>query len=246
MLEDKIKVGSLKATDLYREVEPVSPYPRINPQQQRPEGYVRPVVERKPDKADQARRRFTAMRELIEKLKEFAPIVRVDFNTAHQEVCDKGLAIAEEELISQLLQLKVSLGSIDELVQQLQQKSSGLTPVSGRIITTSSKLFPVYVEGLSEYILRFDDLQVKIGEHQRGILEEINNNGRFVVEHNRLRLTFRHVSSIPTAVGAPLSLNISIQVGAIEVNETGRRAILYQRPNSSYALYSDKSINLSI
>lgn len=244
MLEDRIKIGSF--IDINREVEPVRPYPRINPQQQRPEGYARPPVEKKPDKAEQARRHFTAMRKLIDQLKGTAQIVRVDYNTANQEVCAQGLEIAEEELIDQLLQLKIPLASIDGLIQQLQLQNTELTPTSGRIITASSTLFPVFVEGLSEYGIRFDNLRIKISKQHSRISDEIDKNGRFITEHNRLRLNFKPCGSIPGSTGDPLSLTISIQLGAIEINDTGRRAILYQRPDQNYGLYSDKSINLSI
>lgn len=246
MLEDRIKVGTVKAKDLYREVEPVSPYPRINPQQQRPEDYPQAPLEKRTEKDDFVRRRFTSMRKLIEQLKSYAMIKRVDYNSTFKELCDRGLAIAEEELIDQLLQLKIPLSSIEDLISQLQQKRTSLTPVKGRIITAGSQLFPVFVEGLSEYLIRFDDLQVKIGQQANGIIDEINNHGRCVVEHNLLRLSFRHLPSTPPSAAAPLHLNISILVGAIEIDETGRRAILFQRQGKNYGLYSDKSIDLSI
>ena len=43
-----------------------------------------------------------------------------------------------------------------------------------------------------------------------------------------------------------LLLDISILVAVSEIDESGRRVILYQRPNQSYALYADKQIDLSI
>lgn len=245
MLEDMVKVGSPKATEIQREVEPVSPYPRINPQHSRLENDARPVAERKTGKSVQARRRFNTMRGLVEQLKKIVQIVRVDFNTALQEVCDQGLAIVEEELIPQLQQLKIPATGIDELIQQLQQQSTGLTPVSGRTLTATFRLFPIFVEGLAEYILRFDDLQIAVGWRNSEIFDEIRKNGRFVTEQNRMRLSFRPLTS-NLVIGDPLRLTIGLQVGAIEIDETGHRAILYQRPDQSYGLYSDKSISLSI
>jgi len=246
MLEDRIKIGGIKATDIYREVEPVAPYPRINPQQQRQEGYARPDAEKKPEQDNRARRRFIAMRELIEQLKQSVSIVRVDFNTANNELRAQGLQIIEEELIAQLLHLKVPLNSIDELILQLQQQSSAPNLVSGRTFPANNSLFPISVEGLEEYLIRFADLQVSIGPQGQGIFDEINNHGRFVVEHNRMRLNFRSNIPIPASSNEPLRLTLSIQVGAIEIDESGRRAILYQRPDQNFGLYSDKSINLSI
>ena len=43
-----------------------------------------------------------------------------------------------------------------------------------------------------------------------------------------------------------LPLPAGAGVGAVEVDENGRRAIFYRRPDNSYGLYSDKSISLSI
>jgi hypothetical protein len=245
MLEE-IKRFTYKAPDIHREVEPVRPYPRINPQQQRQEGYQQQDSERKPEDQNRRRRRFTAMRELIEQLKDQVLIKRVDFNTANQELVNLGLAIAEEELLTQLLHLKVPLASIEELIRQMRQQSVSPVMVSGRNISPEAKLFPIYIAELAEYIMRFEDLQIVMGSSRNNILDEINNNGRFVVEHNRLRLNFSRNATLPAVPGAAVNLTISIQLGAVEVDENGRRAIFYQRPDQSYALYSDKSISLSI
>ena len=246
MLEEVKRVGTFKAADLHREVEPVKPYPRINPQQERQDGYQQAPAEKRPDDDKQTRRRFTTMRELIEALKDQAQIIRVDFNTANQELVDLGLSIAEEELISQLLQLKIPLASIEDLTRQMRQHRASPLLVSGRNISPGANPFPVFVDDLAEYVMRFDDLQVIMGKQRQDILDEINNDGRFIVEHNRLRLNFSRISSLPVVSGETLNLTISIQVGAVEVDENGRRAIFYQRPDQSYGLYSDKSISLSI
>lgn len=244
MLED-IKKVSFKSANIHREVAPVKPYPRIDPKQPRQEGYPQQDIEKRPEEKS-TRRRFTAMRDLIEELKGLAKISRVDFNTANQELIELGLAIAEEQLLTQLLHLKVPLAGIEELIRQIRQQSASPTLVSGRNISPDSELFPVFVEQLAEYLLRFDNLQVVVGSQFNEILDEINNNGRFVVEHNRLRLNFTRVAMLPAISADPLNLTINIQVGAVEVDEDGRRAIFYQRPDQGYGLYSDKSISLSI
>ncbi len=246
MLEDRVKVGSVKAREIYRGVTQVSPYPRINPQHPRQEDQPGSQREKRSEKSGRVNRRFIAMRALVERLMDLAQIVRVDFNTAYQEVCDQGLAVAEEGLIGLLLQLKVPLNSIEQLVQQLREKNSALAPTSGRPLTKTSPLFPVLAPGLAEYSIRFDELQVKLSPQHSEIFAEITANGRFVIEQNQIRLTFRNASSIQATADIPLHLTISILVGAIEINETKRRAILYQRPNKSYGIYSDKSIDLSI
>lgn len=245
MLEDVKKVN-YNAGNIHREVAPVKPYPRIDPQQPRQEGYPQQDAEKRPGEDKSTRRRFTAMRDLIEELKDQALISRVDFNTANQEMVDLGLSIAEEELIAQLLLLKVPLSGIEELTGQIRQRSANPQLVSGRNIPSNSGLFPVFIEDLAEYVMRFADLQIAVGGQNNAIQDEIDKNGRCVFEHNRLRLKFTRVAALPAIPGEPLNLTISIQVGAVEVDENGRRAMLYQRPDKSYGLYSDKSISLSI
>ena len=245
MLEEVKRFGTYKAVGVQRDVAPVNPYPRINPQQERQEGQRQQEPEKGPAE-QRARRRFTAMRDLINELKNRTLISHVDFNTANRELIEQGLAIAEEDLLAQLLHLKVPLGSIEELSQQIREQRGNPMLVSGRTIKPDTTLFPVFVEDLSEYLLRFEGLRVTLGDQHNDIYELINNNGRFVFEHDRLRLSFTRGSVLPAAPGSSLNLNISIQVGAVEVDENGRRAILYQRPDQNFALYSDKLLNLSI
>ena len=247
MLEEVIRTRPLKPREILPQVGPVSPYPRIDPQQPKQEGYTRSQADTKTEQESPVRRRFTAMRRLIDQLKELAQVFRVDYTTADKEMQDQGLAITEEILIDQLLKLKISLTSIEELLQQLRQHSSGITLGPGQQLSSGrTNLFPVHSEGLSEYLLRFADLQIKIGPNNRAIVEEINNEGRFVFEQDRLRLNFRRFNSLTEPTDDALRLNISVLVGAIETDETGRRAILYPRPKQDFGLYADKQIDLSI
>lgn len=246
MLEDVNRVGIMKPGDLFREVAPVSPYPRINPQQQRQEDYPQPQPERKLEEDRRARRRFTTMRELIEQLKALAPISRVDYSTVNQELLDLGLSVAEDELIPLLLQQKLPLDSIDDLVRQLQLQRSSPSLVGGQAIAPDANLFPIYVEDLAEYLMRFDGLKIISGSQNAQLIAQINEQGRCVVVHGRLRLDFSRSTLSPPVCGDTLALTISIQIGAVEIDENGRRAIFYQRPDQSYGLYSDKSISLSI
>lgn len=246
MLEDINRVGIIKRGDLYREVLPVSPSLRINPQQHRQEDYPQPQEQRNPSQNRLARRRFTAIRELIEKLIAVAPIIRVDYNTANQELTDLGLSIAEEKLIDHLLRLKIPLDSIDDLVRQLQLRRSSPSLVSGRALSASAALFPVFVADLNEYLMRFDNLQIASSRNQSQLLDVINEHGHFLLEEGPMRLNFSRATLSPALKGDPLNLTVSIRVGAIETDDNGRRAIFYQRLDQSYGLYSDKSISLSI
>lgn len=246
MLEEVKRFGNLKSADIQREVPPVTPYRRIDPKQERQEGYPQQEAEKRPDGGNLSRRRFTAIRELIEILKDQTQITRVNFNTANQELTDLGLAVVEEELLPQLLQLKIPLASIEDLIRQIRQQGPAPKLVSGRSIPPDTDLLPVVVKDLAEYVMRFDNLQVGTGTQHSDIFDEINRDGRFSVEYEQIRLNFSRVATLPVGPGDTLNLTISIQVGAVEVDENGRRAIFYQRPDKSYALYSDKLLNLTV
>lgn len=238
-----LRVSGTYAYQPYREVEPVPPYPRIDPQQPHDE-YPQQQIKQRTDKDDHAKRRFIAMRTLIDELTEAAGITRVDYLTAETELNDLGLLIAETELIEQLLELKIPLEGIDDLVQQIRHSPEIPDLAAGHDLSETDNFFPVFVAGLSEYNLHFQNLKIQIAEKNKQITDGLEDNGRFVAEKNRLRLDFQKMESkddIDT-----LQLGINVLVAVSEVDEAGRRVILYQRPNQSYALYADKQINLSI
>jgi len=238
-----LRVRGTQAYQPYREVEPVPPYPRVNPQQSKDE-YPRQQAEQRVDKADHVRRRFRAMRQLIDDLKEVTGLARVDYSTAATELHDLGFIIAETELVEQLLELKIPVEEIEKLFQQLRNSSVSPTLGAGHNLSAADNFFPVFVAGLSEYNLHFHNLRVQAGRKSEQILEKIESTGQFIAEKNRLRLDFRSATLSEESV--TLKLDISILVGVSEVDEAGRRVILYQRPNQGYALYADKQIDLSI
>ncbi|MFK5927753.1 MAG: hypothetical protein QM483_14090 [Desulfuromusa sp.] len=238
-----LRVGGTHGYQPYREVEPVPAYPRINPQQAREE-YPQQQSEQRFDKDDHAQRRFMAMRTLIDELKVVAGMTRVNYFTAETELNDLGLSLLEGELVEQLLELKVSLDGIDNLLQQIRQRPANPDLKAGHNLSEADNFFPVFVAGLSEYNLHFQRLQIQMAGENRQITDSLEKNGRFVVEKDRLRLDFQQAGS--KEKNEPLQLDISILVAISEVDEAGRRVILYQRPNQSYALYADKQIDLSI
>lgn len=246
MLEEVNRIGTLKPKELHREVAPVAPYPRINPQQERQEGYSRQQQEAPFEEDRRVRRRFTAMRDLIDQLKKQTLITRVDFNTANQELIEQGLDIIQEGLIPLLLKLKVPLDSIDELVHQLQQRRSDPTLTSGQEMEAETDLFPIFVAHLAEYLLSFDRLQFSAGKQNHLLIDAIDNQGYYQVRHKRFRLNFSRPANAPELGWTTLELSVQVLVGTVEIDENGRRAIFYQRPDKSYGLYSDKTINLSI
>ena len=235
-----LRVAGTHAYQPYREVEPVPSYPRIDPQRPRDE-YPQQQNEQHVDKDDQSRRRFRAMRKLIHELKKTTDITRVDHLAAETELNDLGLLILESELVEQLLGLKIPLEEIENLLQQIRQRATVPDLEPGRGLSEACNFFPIFIAGISEYNLHFHKLQVQISSKSTQIKEMIDSHGRFVSERNRLRFDFQ---KMPTS--EEISLDINILVAASEVDDAGRRVILYQRSNQSYALYADKQIDLSI
>jgi len=247
-MADQVKTSGVAGATLFREVEPVAAYPRITPHQPK-SGEYPARQDKHGQNPEKNPRRFSSMRELVEELKQRYQIARVDYATAEIEMHSQGLAIAEEQLISQLLLLKVPLESIDNLFQQVRQQSSQVNLAPGRRLTADSfPQFPAGLEGLSEYCPEFPTLQLKLSRQNSRILEGINNNGRYSRDVEQLRLNFRR--PLPTEEMLQEEqlpqLVIQVLVGAIEIDEAGRRAILFPRGDRSFGLYSDKLINLSI
>lgn len=238
-----LRVGGRHGYQPYREVEPVPPYPRVEPQQSR-DNYPHQKNEQRSDKDDHARRRFRAMRKLIDELQEFSGLTRVDYLTSETELKDLGISIAGGELGEHLLELKTSSTAIERLFQQLHRDPVSPLLKSGHPLSESNNFFPVFVAGLAEYNLHFQSLHPRFDHKPEQIIEQIERNGQFVSEKNRLRLNF--YNSETPGEAAILQLDISVLVAVSEVDEADRRVILYQRPNKSYALYADKQIDLSI
>ena len=239
----KLKVGHLHGYHPYAEVEPVQPYPRIDPQQSREEEQRRQPSARG-ERDDFVQRRFWAMRQLIERIKAEAKIVRVDYAQAEAELTEQGLVLAEGSMVEQLLQFKLLPAGIEALMQQIRQGEVLPVLQAGSPLRAERELFPIFEPGMSEYNLCLQALQLDPSADLLQLVAEGESEGRFVQEKGALRFDFQ---SLPTAAkdGPPL-LTIEILVAASEIDNNGRRAILYQRMDGSYALYSDKQIDLSI
>jgi len=239
----KLKVGHLHGYHPYAEVEPVQPYPRIDPQQSREEEQRRQPSARG-ERDDFVQRRFWAMRQLIERIKAEAKIVRVDYAQAEAELTEQGLVLAEGSMVEQLLQFKLMPAGIEALMQQIRQGEVLPVLQAGSPLRAERELFPIFEPGMSEYNLCLQALQLDPSADLLQLVAEGESEGRFVQEKGRLRFDFQ---SLPTVAkdGPPL-LTIEILVAASEIDNNGRRAILYQRMDGSYALYSDKQIDLSI
>jgi hypothetical protein len=244
---DYIKVPTAPKRDLLRGVEELSPSQRIRPRRSGEEGSSQQSGETPERYEGRDPRHFMVLRRLINELQESAEIGRVDFATADTEMRQRGLAIVEQELSPFLLRLQIPFKSIKHLQLQIDAGLASVSVGSGRRIEVGeSFLFPLSTMGLLEYNLRFGELKIGLGKFNSGIVEQIDREGFYIVEDKGLRLTFSRLESSTEAVSGQVKLKIGVQLGVVEKDESGRRAILYPKGDNNYGLYSDKPINLSI
>jgi len=235
-----LRVGGTYGYQPYREVEPVPPYPRVNQQQSRDE-YPHQQKSQRTDKEETARRRFNAMRRLIDKLKNSQRIVRVDYFTAEKELLDQGLTILDQKFGELLKVLGFAPGAVDSLVDQLRENSPASVIEPGPSLKKEDNFLPEFIPGLTEYHLNSKQLDIFSADCPEKIRLSIESDGYFFFEQNHIRIDFR-----PGNLMGQLTLNVSILVAAGETDEEGRKVLLYQRTQQSYGLYADKQINLSI
>lgn len=235
----KLKIGHLTAYQPYPEIEPVQPSPRIDPQQPRDEQSRRQAYGRG-QQEDQVRRRFMAMRQLIEKLKAKATIDRVDHATAETEMRNLGLYQADRQLREQQQALPLADQDLEQVLVGLRHEQMKTELQPGLALVAEKGLFPVFVPGLVQYDLSFEPLLLNV---RAGLPLSIavRDEGLVVHEKGHLRCEFR-----PDPASDQLLLLVQVLVGASEIDDSGRRALLYQRTSDSYALYADKQIDLSI
>ncbi|MFO7578059.1 MAG: hypothetical protein R6W66_10070 [Pelovirga sp.] len=239
----KLRVSETRAYRLYREVEPLQPYPRIDAQQPREEQTpAKKEVQTAP--VPHARRRFGAMRKLIAGLKESGRILHVDYQTLTRELHQIATAISSRELIALLQQHRVSAAGRNHLKRQLRQRSGPDDVVIGPALVESNNVFPLFVSGLRECQLRYDKLELLPGQEGPQLLDAIAREGHFRCATQSLQLLFRPLVKVQYDTALELDVNFIIGVG--EVDDAGRRAILYQRTATNYGLYTDKQINLTI
>ncbi len=242
-MASKLRVEDFQAYRPFLEVEPVQPTRRVTPQRPRDE-YPPEQRDGREYRDERARRRFVAMRELIEGLKGSGRILRVDYQTALTELVEQGRAIAEKELSDCLRAVKVTAEGMAHLARQLRQPARLPELEFGAQLDELSNYFPIYIRGLSEFYLGFAGLELQPGEEGPHLVDAISSDGSYRYATKRLRLICR--PQVKTQYDSALELDIRVLVGAGEIDEDNRRAILYQRGDNEYALYTDKQINLSI
>lgn len=241
-MASNLKVGITHAYQPYREVDPVAPYPRVDPQQPRDERQRRRAYKNQQD--DRARRRFTAMRRLIDDLKVNFTVSRIDYMTAEQELVSLAREIVSKSLADELRRLNLSSENIEDVLYQIQQKFVPADLKTGKKLTEENNRLPLFVPGFSELNLFLEGIRIWLNGNCTGVLSAIRNDGRFFDEGRDFLVDIRNNPSL----SVPLSviMDLFVRVAVCEIDEAGRKAILYQRKDRSLALYADKQISLSI
>ena len=184
------------------------------------------------------------MRRLIDALIKTQAIVRVNHVTAEQELKELGLALAEARLPNQLLSLNFSVADLEKLSEQIRLGQAETVLQAGEELDPDSNPFPVFVPGLLKYHFCLLRLRLPAGPKNRGLSEATEGAKRYAREQDGLRL---ELGKAETDAGEEmLEMDIRIRVATCEIDPAGRRVILYQRPDRSFALYADKQINISI
>lgn len=238
-----LRVTETQGYLLYREVEPVQPYPRIDPQ---------PPQDEKPRGQDQARgkkdmnlrRRFIAMRQLIDRLKEFGQLERINYSTLVNNLGNIGVAHADKELFELLQAHQVPTEGLNRLASQIRPLIDTPDIGFGPALDAEHNVLPYFSRGLSVVQLRYLHLELLSGQEGPVLVDAIARDGSFHCATSHLQVKFQ--PQVRAQVDSALEVDIRIMVAVGEMDEENRRAILFQRSPRVFALYTDKQISLSI
>ncbi len=235
-----LKVGGIHA---YRnfEVEATPPYPDIDPHQNEEKPPVSPYPENE-NRDDSSRRRFGAMRRLIDALRKTNRIIRVDFPTAETELSDIGREIAEDRLLELLLSYKIPLQELESVVINMKKQLEQPLLRTETRLSEEHNFLPVFAPGLLEGVLSFQKIPLAPLSTNQQVMQHLEQNDFYSSFSQRIGIDIYRLKEWPDTH----FLNINLLVAVGEVDEEGRRVLLYQRPDGDYALYADKQIDLSI
>lgn len=230
-------------------IKPIIPYQRIAERK-------KPVQERlQRDKDNQQgvtehhKRRFIAMRNLINRLKKDHLIQRVNYMSAEQEIRELGLATIKKNLSQLLSELGLSnnattkvVSTVDDHTPLLQLKNSLSPPKIDHTI------YPDVEYGLQSLNLELPEISLPMIDFSCVIVVNHEQNKPITSTLSNLYITINSLDETIPATPRPQSfqLSVSIASGVIEIDTTGRRTFVYQRADKSFGLYADKQINLEI
>lgn len=241
-------MADLRVTDtqgylLYREVEPVQPYPRIDPQQPHDEK-PRGQDQARQKKDTQPRRRFVAMRQLIDRLKEFGQLERINYPALVNHMGSIGIAQADKELFELLQAHQVPTAGLNHLAAQIRPLIVSPDIGFGPPLEVEQNLLPYFSRGLSVVQLRYLRLELLPGQEGPVLVDAIARDGSFRCTTRHLQVDFH--PQVKAQYDSALEISIRIMVAVGEMDEENRRAILFERTPRVFALYTDKQISLSI
>ncbi len=236
-----LKVSGAYGYRPYREVEKTTPYTGIDAQQPQ-EKYPQTPLNERDAGSGQPRRRFRAMRRLIDLLKKDYRIERVDYQTAATELCNIGVQLAEQELAQQFVADGLTERQLEPLFARMRQLLEQPLFRSGANLTPANNFLPVFSSGLHLALLCFDGFSIAHLKDQYLDLVDAAESRIYIREKNRIGLEIYH----DEGQGADLLLNVHLVVAVCELDEEQRRVFLYQRADESFALYADKYIDFSV
>ena len=230
-------------------VEPVLEYQRLADRYQTVE--ERAESERKKQRAlKRPERRFVALRKLVTHLKKNYSFIRVDHVSAERELCRLGLKKIHNDLATLLSGLELTTTATNDIVGQVANQSTLFK--LGHNGATAQLDLPLYANlshGLQVLTLEQQDLKVPVIDLSCVALLERCQDKRLMASHNNLLLSVHAIkkdAAQKATVHKNFMLDLSIAMGVIEINDSGRRAFIYQQSDTSFALYADKQISIEI
>ena len=239
-MANNLRIGHTSAYQTYREIEPLTPYPRVDGHQPREE-YPSSQQDRRGESDEPTRRRFRAMRRLIDEIKRTAQrIVRVDYSTAEQELLERGLWLLNRELPALLQHLQATPEERDDFLQQLHAQRGAAEFRTAEALTQDNGILPLFVPGLHEYTLCFPPCQIRFAGLNRA--PGLQKDAPPSLQRGPLTLIFQN-----SGATGDLLCYLIVRVAVSETDDVGRRVLFYpQSERGCYSLYADKQINLSI
>nr|WP_320051148.1 hypothetical protein [uncultured Desulfuromonas sp.] len=230
-------------------VEPVLEYQRLADRYQTVE--ERAESERKKHRAlKRPERRFVALRKLVTHLKKNYSFIRVDHVSAERELRQLGLRKIHNDLATLLSGLEVTTTATNDIVGQVTNQASLFQlGHNGSTAQLDHLIYANLSHGLQVLTLEQQNIRIPVIDLSCVALLERCQDKRLMASHNNLLLSV-HASkkngTEKSSVHEGFILDLSIAMGVIEINDSGRRAFIYQQSDTSFALYADKQISIEI
>jgi len=228
-------------------VEPIIEYQRLADRYQTVE--ERAESERKKNNAHKRpERRFIALRKLVTNIKKDHMFSRVDHVSAETEIRQLALTKIHNDLATLLSGLELTSTAANEIVQRVVDQAPRFQlNHNGATSQLDHLLYANLSHGLKVLSLEQHDLTVPFIDLSCVALIERCQGKRLMASHNNLLLTIQaRDAADKNTVQQGFKLDLSIAMGVIEIDDSGRRAFVYQRADNSFALYADKQISIEI